>query len=195
MYRSRNFSSSLKAPFSYIWRLTISASPSLTFGTLSFLRLTKISRNYSSKRFFCLISCSHIIRNLKYIQNLRLSLGIFWGCTESLHTLDEADPQAFNLAQLLDKGSNLASSFFSDNGNGVRTKFKENRDHVLENGLRGIYFQQLSQLLANALSDSPFLLVLLEFLKYPDKALSFLRAQYLHNLCQMLDDSQFNLII
>lgn len=71
-------------------------------------------KNSFSKSYLLFISFSHIIRNLKIGDELRLALRVLGRSAEGLHRFDEADHQSFLDAKLLDKVSHLSRSLLSN---------------------------------------------------------------------------------
>ncbi len=60
--------------------------------------------------------------------------------------------------------------------------------------MRLVYLQDLAQLPSNALPYSPFLLVHLELLEDSYQCLPLGITHDSHNICNMFDDSQFDLV-
>ena len=135
-----------------------------------------------------------MIRKLGIEAWLRLALRVLGRSTEGLHRFDEADHQSLLDAQFLDEVGHLPRGLLPDGAHGVGAELEEDGDDVLEDDVRLVDLQDLSELPADALPDPPLLLVHLELLEDADKGFPLGLAHDRHDVGDVLDHSQLDLV-
>lgn len=95
--------------------------------------------------------------------------------------------KALLAGQLLNKVAHLARCLDPDNADRVRAELEQDGYHILEDSLRLVNLEDLPQLPTNTLTDSPFLLILLELFEYAYQCFPFRLAEYPHDLGNVPD--------